>query len=1088
MSAGPHASPSFAPDQLVGGRYRVTRFLGQGASGEVYAAEDRELGTTVALKLLRPGIASDPHSIERFKREILLARRVSHPNVCRLFDLGLHESGGAAGGRPMLFLTMELLDGETLARRLAEAGPMPPDEALPIVRQLARALDAAHAAGVVHRDFKSANIVLVPEAGGERAVVTDFGLARSERPSSAGAVLTEAGGLLGTPAYMAPEQVAGRPASPASDLYALGVVLYEMVTGALPFGGETPLEVAVKRLREPPTPPEVYRRELPARWREAILRCLDREPERRFRSAEEVVRSLDPETMMLPRPRPEGSRRRWGIVAAIFATLLIGAAVTWQVRRGGESGSSRQAARASRRSIAVLAFANATERPESAWLSAALAEMLTSELAAGGAVRAIPGEVVAQARRDLGLAPRDALGAETLAKLRRILGADWVLLGSYTALGERSGGRLRLDVRLQETAGGELEALRVEGAEAAIFDLVRDAGEQLRRKLVAGGVVAAAGESAARPASAEALRLYSEGLEALRSSDPLGARERLERAVAADPVYPLAQAALARAWSELGYDSEALAAAERAARLSDSLPRAERLTVQALERRLSRDWPRAIALARELREGDPTDLELGLRLAEVELEAGDATSALAVLEELVRLPPPAGEDPRIDLLVAQAAEALSDFHRQLAAAEAAAGKAESSGARSVAARAELAWGTALRRLGETTVAAEHLERAVALATELGDRAQAAVAAQALANLERSRGDFVAAERRFEEARATFAAIGNRRREARARLSLGLVASERGDLVRARQLYEEAHATLAELGDRRAAAAALANIGTMLYLGWDLAGAERRHEEALAEFRALADRTREVVALANLGQIRRERGDLAASDRFWTEALELARSTGDRSGEASALFGLGENRELAGDRDGARKLLEESAALCRQIDQEHGAAVAELSLARLDRDGGKPAEAFSTFRRLAADFAARDAADERLQAELEAARSLVRQRGKEGAASAALADLGPELAATPNLGLAHLGHLVSAEIDLALGRRQRARQTLEEDLALARRAGHRLGELEDRLGLLSLSPTARARDQIVSEARRAGFEALAGRAAALAPAR
>jgi len=231
---------TFSPNELIAGRYRIVRFIGQGGMGELYEAEDLELRERVALKTVRPEIAQDEKAIERFKREIHLARKVTHPNVCRIFDLTYHPT---AEGLTLL-LTMELLGGETLADRLRRAGRMTTTEAFPIITQIAAGLAAAHEAGIVHRDFKSANVVLVPSKRGAedvRAVVTDFGLARGTSAGDSSAVsLCGTGDFAGTPAYMAPEQVRGGEITPAVDIYALGVVMYEMLTGHRPFAGDTP--------------------------------------------------------------------------------------------------------------------------------------------------------------------------------------------------------------------------------------------------------------------------------------------------------------------------------------------------------------------------------------------------------------------------------------------------------------------------------------------------------------------------------------------------------------------------------------------------------------------------------------------------------------------------------------------------------------------------------------------------------------------------------------------------------------------------------------------------------------------------------
>src|SRR5918999_3303837 len=201
--------PSFQTDTVIAGRYRVLRFIARGGMGEVYEVEDQELRERVALKTVRPEAARDVVAIERFRREIQLARKVTHPNVCRIFDVSYHRDATAEG---FIFLTMELLSGETLAQRLKRTGPMVAEEALPIARQIAQALDAAHQAGVVHRDLKPGNVMLAENRGALRAVVTDFGLARlagGGDGSGQGLTLTAAAAVVGPPAYLAPEQVDG---------------------------------------------------------------------------------------------------------------------------------------------------------------------------------------------------------------------------------------------------------------------------------------------------------------------------------------------------------------------------------------------------------------------------------------------------------------------------------------------------------------------------------------------------------------------------------------------------------------------------------------------------------------------------------------------------------------------------------------------------------------------------------------------------------------------------------------------------------------------------------------------------------------
>jgi len=302
----------FAKGDLVSKRYRIVRLIGAGGGGEVYAAEDSALGDRVALKTLSPGLAQSPVGLERFRREVSLARRVTHPNVCRIFDLGEHEG---AEGRWIFFLTMELLEGTSLAHRIKFGPRFSAEEAFPLVAQMAAGLQAAHDSGVVHRDLKPGNVMLSGEDGA-RVVITDFGMAR---PQEAGAVaLTETGEMVGTVFYMSPEQVQGAEITPASDIYALGIVMYEMLTRGLPFEDVNLLATALQRLRQPPIPIRPRAPDLPERWVSVIERCLALEPAARFPRAVDVVAALAGEQP--PVEASEPARRGW--LAALVKRAL----------------------------------------------------------------------------------------------------------------------------------------------------------------------------------------------------------------------------------------------------------------------------------------------------------------------------------------------------------------------------------------------------------------------------------------------------------------------------------------------------------------------------------------------------------------------------------------------------------------------------------------------------------------------------------------------------------------------------------------------------------------------------------------------
>jgi Tol biopolymer transport system component/serine/threonine protein kinase len=349
--------PLFATGQTLSGRFRIFRFIGRGGMGEVYEAEDLKLGTRVALKTLRFEISSDAWAINRFKQEIYLARRVSHPNVCRMFDIvGLHADNRVEnhGGDPV-FITMELLKGESLAEFLRRKIRVSLEEARPLIRQMADALQAAHEAGVIHRDFKPANVVLVSPKGssaeGIRAVVTDFGLAHATTGSSPTGEsflqsMSRTGQILGTLAYMAPEQLEGQDVTPATDVYALGLVIYEMLTGHTPFPEHAPLAGAFLRVKEQPPSPRAYLPDLDIACEQTIMRCLRVEPSGRFQSAGEVATNMllllgtnVPSRPSSTKERSFGAsaKRGWVAVAAALFVLVSTTALGWALRDLGKS-------------------------------------------------------------------------------------------------------------------------------------------------------------------------------------------------------------------------------------------------------------------------------------------------------------------------------------------------------------------------------------------------------------------------------------------------------------------------------------------------------------------------------------------------------------------------------------------------------------------------------------------------------------------------------------------------------------------------------------------------------------------------------
>jgi serine/threonine-protein kinase len=411
--------------QVIAGRFKIIRYIAEGGMGTVYEAEDMTLNDRVALKTIRPDIASHPGAVERFKREIVLGKKVTHPNVCRIYDLGVdHTEAGAES----FFLTMQFLDGETLASRV-KRGPMPTSEALPLIEDMTDALSAAHHAEVIHRDFKSGNVMLVSGTDRIRGVVTDFGLARGVNDHRS---LTHAG-IVGTVDYMAPEQIRGEEITPAADIYALGVVMYEMVTGQRPFTGDSTVTIALKHLNEEAKPPRDLAPGLHPNWDEAILRCLRKPPSERFASVIEVKVALV-RNDNVPRRRlqhqPSVAPR---LIASLTVTLGLAVAVLAVFLRHRQNVTV-----VPDRSIAVLPFQESGGTPE--YFSFGFTEEVMNALGQVPDLRVIGPESSFRFKSS-GLSAID-IGKE--------LKAHYVLIGSVL----HASGQIQVIARLVDTRDG----------------------------------------------------------------------------------------------------------------------------------------------------------------------------------------------------------------------------------------------------------------------------------------------------------------------------------------------------------------------------------------------------------------------------------------------------------------------------------------------------------------------------------------------------------------------------------------------------------------------------------------------------------
>lgn len=880
----------------LAGRYTILGIAGAGGMGVVYRARDEELGMDVALKVLRSDLGGNPLIIERFRAELKLGRQVSHKNVVRIHDIGEHEG--------LRFLTMEFVEGRSLREILEREVPLPLDRAIAIVRQLAAALAEAHEADIVHRDLKPGNILI--DASGN-AFITDFGVARSLVSDG----LTRAGAIVGTPDYLSPEQIAGDPVDGRTDLYALGIVFYEMLSGELPFRGGSQAEMLGQRLAGQTRDITETGIRVPSYIRAVLRRCLQRSPARRYANARAMIADLE------ARRRPTARRRvsfALLMVAAISAAILIGVFYHDRLRTPGRPPSVSPVPTLAGHAVAILPLLDETGETSLAWTSTGIAEMLAANLFESKNLRVLDSQRVLSVLRDLHVEkPYDD---RALREMANLWGVNVLVAGAV----RRAGSAMRIDLRLVRVDSTGMLSTRFVTAdtssEGGLFNLVNDLANKLRIELGHLEVPRADGFGS-ETSSLEAARAYEEGRLLLLRGDDLGASPLLERAVAADPKFAAAMERLAETYQSLGYHDKALASGESALKVVGDRESRVGYRIRGRVALLKGNPKEAERSYEEMLRRYPYDVEAGLDLAAAQAAQGHSTQAIQTLNRVVQVDP---NDPRAwfllgknSILIGESSVAVKDYLVRALALQSHLGNEKGKG------DVLNAMGVAYQQLGDFPQALENYTAASAIRKKLGDDRGLASTLRNRANVYNSMGRSLQAQADLRVAQRLFERIGDRNGLAEVMNDFGVLHEGRGEYARALDAYQSALKIRRTLGDERLLAQSYDNVGYIFFLQGEYDHAFVYWQEALDLRRKTGEKNGMILTEQSLGFLQIAQGKWDDATKSFLDALEQSRGIGFQNAAAISLGNLAVLNHYRGRYKAAFDSFQEALGLAQKLD-------------------------------------------------------------------------------------------------------------------------------------------------------------------------
>ena len=930
--------------------------------GAVYKAADRELDRFVALKVIRPELASNSSVLARFKQELLLAHQVTHRNVIRIYDLGEAEG--------VKFITMEFIEGKDLRSLIKEKKKFSPAEAVDIIRQVCQALEAAHSVGVIHRDLKPQNIM---QDGTGRILVMDFGLARTLE----GDGMTQTGAMVGTMEYMSPEQALAGDLDQRSDLFALGLILYELLTGKMPFAAASAVASLVKRTQERAIPVSEIDAQIPGALSGIVSKCLERDLNERYQSASAILADLNAWTdksaaasvKFEANIQPWGRTLPWPLITGIVTVLLL-AATGYMLRDRlfRSSPSARSTPAGPVVSLAIVPFRNASGDPSLDWLGASLAEMLTTDVGQSASLRTVSADRLQQILKDLHIGADSPLDLQSIKQVAEFSNAQTVVWGQYV----RGGGQIRVEATLQNLKQGNPPVtIRVEApSEKELLAATDQLAQKIRDNLALSlQNVKELQQQAFRPTSksVEALRAYNEGLELMRQGNNLESQKKFELATQADPEFALAFSRLGQVYSNLGYDNEAERYSRRAVELSQQLPPAERYLIEANDARVTGNTAKAIELYGNLVKAAPGDANLQFTLASLYESNNDFDQAsqhyAKVLEQDPKSVAALLATGRVQIKNGKPQDSLDYLNRAYSLAV----RLENQEQKAAILHAI---GVAYRLMEKPQDALKNYQDSIAIKRQIGDKRGIAVSLNESAQAQVTMGQLAAAEASYKEALQIRRDIGDKHGVGDTLMDLGNLYGVRGKQDEKLKLYKEALQIQRERGDELSQAMCLNNIGdayftkgqyddALTYFQQALQLREKlktpdsiaesvrnvavvntklgQYGDALTQYlkaldlhRSIDDTRGTAMDSYDMGTVFQYQGRYGAALKAREEALKSFRSLKDRSfWMVESLSGYGQSLSQVGREDDAKRTLDEAASLAREINNDSSIAQIQL---------------------------------------------------------------------------------------------------------------------------------------------------------------